>query len=145
MTGLLACKSNNPNIVATFPQDPELKRIERNGSLFNNEDGIVIFTDKTKEENNNNKNQLSLWKETLKVISQLFPISIVDQKNGLIITEWSNIKNYENLYKVNVIITEDEFDKNNITITVFKKLDNQKTIEDKELEKILLDRIFAVK
>lgn len=144
LAGLLACASNNPNIVAKFPQDPELKRIKRNGSLFNSEDGIVIFQDKIKEENNI-ENQLSLWKESLKTISQLLPISIADQKNGLIITEWGNIKNYEGLYKINIIIMGDTFDKNNIVLTVFKKLDNQKTIKDKEVKKTLLDMIFTAK
>jgi hypothetical protein len=145
----LGCKSNNPNVVAKFPQDPELKRIGRGGNLFDKKDGIVLFEDKNEKNisaEKNEKHQISLWENSFRVISQILPISIADQKSGLIITDWGNMKNdNNNLYKINVIISRNDFNKDNITLTVFKKLNNQKIIEDKEIKDIILGKIFSTK
>lgn len=139
--GLLACKTDNPNIVAKFPEDPELKRNARAGNLFHNENGIVIFKAEKKK-------QSSLWNDSLQVISKTFPILTIDQKSGFIISDWGTIKsisNNDNLYKVNAIINGDDFAKENINLTVFKKLKNQQTVEDKKVEESLLNMIFDVK
>ncbi|MDD2840728.1 MAG: DUF3576 domain-containing protein [Rickettsiales bacterium] len=150
LLGLLACKTNNPNIVANFPEDPELKRLGRNGKMFTDEQGIIVFQDKTTEkttveDNQSEKFQITLWAKSFKTISQMLPISMADQKSGLILTDWGNINNDNNLYKINIMITGNKIISKNITLTVFKKLNNQKSIEDKEVKKAILNMILNTK
>jgi len=142
--GLLACKADNPNVVNKFPQDPELKRLNRNGKMFSDEKGIILFQNKENktESKKETKEQENLWKKSFKTISKILPISTADEESGLIVTDWGNAKNDSNLYKINIIITGNTFDKNNITLTVFKKSNNQKTVEDKEFEENILNKIF---
>lgn len=141
LLGLLACKANNPNVVANFPEDPELKRMNRNGKMFSD---IVLLQNKDnkKIDNKEEEKRENLWKKSFKVVSQILPISIADEESGLIVSDWGNVKNDINFYKINIVITGSDFNKDNITLTAFKKLNNQKTIEDKELEEKLLNMIF---
>lgn len=140
LLGLLACKANNPNIVSKFPEDPELKRLNRNGKMFSD---IVLFQNKdNKKIDNKEEKRENLWKKSFKVVSQILPISIADEESGLIVSDWGSTKNDTNLYKVNIIIIGNDFNKNNITLTAFKKSTNQKTVEDKGFEKELLNTIF---
>lgn len=138
--GMFACKTSNDNIVQNYPEDPFLKRKQFAGNLFGNKDGIEIF----KEKNKYNEN--TLWQKSIENISSILPISIADQQSGLIITDWgkiSNISNNNSLYKINVIVKGTKIDEKNLKISVFKKKDNNDIDADFEVQdkikKIILD------
>lgn len=138
--GMFACKTSNDNIVQNYPEDPFLKRKQFAGNLFGNKDGIEIFKEKNKYDEN------TLWQKSIENISSILPISIIDQQSGLIITDWgkiSNISNNNSLYKINVIVKGTKIDEKNIKISVFKKKDNNDIDADFEVQdkikKIILD------
>ena len=138
--GMFACKTSNNNIVQNYPEDPFLKRKQFAGNLFGNKDGIEIFKEKNKYDEN------TLWQKSIENISSILPISIADQQSGLIITDWgkiSNISNNNSLYKINVIVKGTKIDEKNLKISVFKKKDNNDIDADFEVQdkikKIILD------
>ena len=138
--GMFACKTSNDNIVQNYPEDPFLKRKQFAGNLFGNKDGIEIFKEKNKYDEN------TLWQKSIENISSILPISIADQQSGLIITDWgkiSNISNNNSLYKINVIVKGAKIDEKNLKISVFKKKDNNDIDADFEVQdkikKIILD------
>lgn len=138
--GIFACKTSNDNIVQNYPEDPFLKRKQFAGNLFGNKDGIEIFKEKNKYDEN------TLWQKSIENISSILPISIADQQSGLIITDWgkiSNISNNNSLYKINVIVKGTKIDEKNLKISVFKKKDNNDIDADFEVQdkikKIILD------
>lgn len=138
--GMFACKTSNDNIVQNYPEDPFLKRKQFAGNLFGNKDGIEIFKEKNKYDEN------TLWQKSIENISSILPISIADQQSGLIITDWgkiSNISNNNSLYKINVIVKGTKIDEKNLQISVFKKKDNNDIDADFEVQdkikKIILD------
>jgi hypothetical protein len=91
--------------------------------MFNNKDGVLIFKDtnnNNKEIENSTKDNRDLWKKTITTISEILPISIVDDESNLIVTDWGNIDNISknnNKYKINIIFAgekqtiKDMFDK----------------------------------
>ena len=138
--GIFACKISNDNIVQNYPEDPFLKRKQFAGHLFGNKDGIEIFKEKNKYDEN------TLWQKSIENISSILPISIADQQSGLIITDWgkiSNISNNNSLYKINVVVKGTKIDEKNLKISVFKKKDNNDIDADFEVQdkikKIILD------
>ncbi len=138
--GMFACKTSNDNIVQNYPEDPFLKRKQFAGNLFGNKDGIEIFKEKNKYDEN------TLWQKSIENISSILPISIIDQQSGLIITDWgkiSNISNNNSLYKINVVVKGIKIDEKNLKISVFKKKDNNDIDADFEVQdkikKIILD------
>ena len=138
--GMFACKISNDNIVQNYPEDPFLKRKQFAGNLFGNKDGIEIFKEKNKYDEN------TLWQKSIENISSILPISVADQQSGLIITDWgkiSNISNNNSLYKINVIVKGIKIDEKNLKISVFKKKDNNDIDADFEVQdkikKIILD------
>ncbi len=138
--GMFACKTSNDNIVQNYPEDPFLKRKQFAGNLFGNKDGIEIFKEKNKYDEN------TLWQKSIENISSILPISIADQQSGLIITDWgkiSNISNNNSLYKINVVVKGTKIDEKNLKISVFKKKDNNDIDADFEVQdkikKIILD------
>lgn len=141
--GMFACKTSNDNIVQNYPEDPFLKRKQFAGNLFGNKDGIEIFKEKNKYDEN------TLWQKSIENISSILPISIADQQSGLIITDWgkiSNISNNNSLYKINVIVKGTKIDEKNLQISVFKKKDNNDIDADFEVQdkikKIILDNYW---
>ena len=137
---MFACKTSNDNIVQNYPEDPFLKRKQFAGNLFGNKDGIEIFKEKNKYDEN------TLWQKSIENISSILPISITDQQSGLIITDWgkiSNISNNNSLYKINVVVKGTKIDEKNLKISVFKKKDNNDIDADFEVQdkikKIILD------
>ena len=138
--GMFACKTSNNNIVQNYPEDPFLKRKQFAGNLFGNKDGIEIFKEKNKYDEN------TLWQKSIENISSILPISIADRQSGLIITDWgkiSNISNNNSLYKINVVVKGTKIDEKNLKISVFKKKDNNDIDADFEVQdkikKIILD------
>ncbi len=149
----VSCKSNNPNIVQEFPKDQKLERKQYAGNMFGNKDGIVIFGDKngdnkTNADDTNNKNQSNkqnLWKRTVAFVSSILPISIVDENVGLISTDWGNIESISgnnDLYKLNIVVKGKELKKENISVSAFKKIEENGNIKDKDVEEIILNMIL---
>ena len=106
---VVACKSNNPNIVQKFPEDQRLERKQYAGNMFGNKDGIVVFggDSKTDTIDTNYKGQQNLWRKSVAFVSSILPISILDENTGLISTDWGSIQSIsgnDNLYKLNIII-----------------------------------------
>lgn len=134
---LFSCSRDNPNIVLDFPKDKNLERKEHAGNMFGNKDGIVLFKGEKIE------NKSSLWKKSIEVISELFPITIADENSGLIATDWSNIKSVSgnnDLYKLNLVVTGRKFERENIKISVFKQTEND---SKEEITEKIIDLIFA--
>ena len=82
---LFACKSNNPHIVQTFPQDQNLERKQRAGNMFGNKDGIILFEDKSNKEEKLTEEKPkkpkkivpidnNLWEKTVNFVSSILPI-----------------------------------------------------------------------
>lgn len=143
---LTSCNINNPNIVAEFPEDQNLKRKAHGGNMFGNKDGIILFQDKKAKAQNKEELQSDsgLWKKSLKVISSILPIDIADKDSGLITTEWGKLDNIDGasdgIYKINATITGDKIERKNINISVFRKSSStarEAKIENKIVEMIL--------
>ena len=128
---LVSC---NQNFNSNYPIDQRDQKIKKVGSIFGNKTKI----------NFNNKN-INLFNETFSVISAILPISIIDEKNGMIVTEWGNIKEISKdnlLYKINIYIKDNEFKENNLIISVFKKDENNITLKDLLIENKIKEQIF---
>ena len=133
----VACNANSKYVVQKFPEDQDLERKQRAGNLFKDKNGIVIFdansvekksssTEKSYKNENND-----LWQKAVDVVSDILPISIIDENLGLITTDWGNIEfisNNNNLYKINLIV------KNDINISVFEKTKNGESKKSPEME-----------
>ena len=140
-----SCKGNNPNIIAKFPQDQDLERKQNAGNMFGNKDGIILFEDKKDTSANNKKNSETLWNRTISVVSNILPISIVDDKSGLISTDWGNINKIsgnDDLYKINIIVKNNIISRENIIISIFKKNSNGQDSKDEIVEKRIENLIF---
>lgn len=139
-----SCKGNNPNVVAKFPQDQNLERKQNAGNMFKNKDGIVLFEDGKGKKNDREVNA-DLWNRTIAVVSGILPISIVDEKSGLISTDWGDIAKIsgnEDLYKINIIVKNNIVSKENILISAFRKTSNGKDLKDEIVEKKIEELIF---
>lgn len=139
LLGVVGC-SNNPNIVAKFPQDPYIERKEHAGNLFGNKDGIIVFQDKQNKIEKQIKTENNLWDKTLSEISKLFPITSIDKSNGLILTDWAEIQSIsgnENLYKANIIVNND-----NLNISVFEKDNKGQNINNSRIAERIKELIL---
>lgn len=139
LLGVVSC-SNNPNIVAKFPQDPYIERKEHAGNLFGNKDGIIVFQDKQNKTEKQIKTENNLWDKTLSEISKLFPITSIDKSNGLILTDWTEIQSIsgnENLYKANIIVNKD-----NVNISVFEKDNKGQNINNSKIAEKIKEMIL---
>ncbi len=133
---LSSCSISNENIVQSYPQNPYIERKQRAGNIFGNENGIILFG---KISSNNIQNNDSLWQKSIEKISQILPISIINDESGLISTDWGtiqNISNNNNLYKINAIVKGEKIDKNNLEISVFKKENSDVVLDIQVQEKI---------
>ncbi len=106
--------------------------------MFGNKDGIILFEDKSNKEEKLTEEKPkkpkkivpidnNLWEKTVNFVSSILPISIIDEKLGLITTDWGNISSIsgdDNLYKLNIIVKQESSENYNITISAFKKADN---------------------
>mgnify|MGYP003609933453 CR=1 FL=1 len=139
LLSITACNYKNPNIVNNYPRDNNLVRKDFAGNMFNNKDGIVIFKDTNNGDKKNDilaKSDKDLWKKTIATISEILPISIVDDQNSLIVTDWGNIDNISknnNKYKVNIIFVGEKQTIKDIKISIFRQ---DKTITTEENQKI---------
>ena len=134
---VVACKSNNPNIVQKFPEDQRLERKQYAGNMFGNKDGIVVFggDSKTDTIDTNYKGQQNLWRKSVAFVSSILPISILDENTGLISTDWGSIQSIsgnDNLYKLNIIIKGKKIEKD--------KDGNNK--RDNKIEELILNKIL---
>ncbi len=144
---VVACKSNNPNIVQKFPEDQRLERKQYAGNMFGNKDGIVVFggDSKTDTIDTNYKGQQNLWRKSVAFISSVLPISILDENTGLISTDWGSIQSIsgnDNLYKLNIIIKGKKIEKDNILISVFEKDKDGNNKRDTKIEELILNKIL---
>jgi len=166
---LTSCISRD-NISYEYPEDPRIKRKMRAGKMFskNNED-LVVFgnkgTIKAKEQNftkqeisheiqNTNQNtdfpiNKYLWRASLEIVSEKFPISLMDNYAGILATDWTTLNNDKNTrYKINVLVKGKELNNKNLIISVFKqKKDDANwdnvTLVDKKYTKIYKDKILS--
>lgn len=134
---LSSCSISNENIVQSYPQNPYIERKQRAGNIFGNENGIILFGKISSNNIQNNNN--NLWQKSIEKISQILPISIINDESGLISTDWGtiqNISNNNNLYKINAIVKGEKIDKNNLEISVFKKENSDVILDIQVQEKI---------
>ena len=144
---VVACKSNNPNIVQKFPEDQRLERKQYAGNMFGNKDGIVVFggDSKTDTIDTNYKGQQNLWRKSVAFVSSILPISILDENTGLISTDWGSIQSIsgnDNLYKLNIIIKGKKIEKDNILVSVFEKDKDGNNKRDTKIEELILNKIL---
>ena len=144
---VIACKSNNPNIVQKFPEDQRLERKQYAGNMFGNKDGIVVFggDSKTDTIDTNYKGQQNLWRKSVAFVSSILPISILDENTGLISTDWGSIQSIsgnDNLYKLNIIIKGKKIEKDNILISVFEKGKDGNNKRNTKIEELMLNKIL---
>jgi len=145
-----ACNGSNQGIVQDFPKDQTLERKQYAGNMFGNKDGIVIFEDKNKNgkdsiSNSERHEQTGLWERAIDFVSGILPISIVDKNVGLVSTDWGNIESIsgtDDLYRMNLIISGQEIERKNISISVFKKEEDGNTIKDDRLGELILNKIL---
>lgn len=124
---------DNKNIIGNYPEDQRILRANRAGFLFGKKDIILEQNTKT-----------GLWDKSINIISSILPIEVLDKKSGLIATDWGSIKEIsgdDNLYRINIYIKDDNFDKSNILISVFKKEDGI-SLKDALIQKKIESLIF---
>ena len=134
---LSSCSIINENICQNNPKKPYIKRKQRAGNILRNENRIILFGKISS--NNIQKNNNNLWQKSIEKISQILPISIINDESGLISTDWGtiqNISNNNNLYKINAIVKGEKIDKNNLEISVFKKENSDVILDIQVQEKI---------
>jgi Domain of unknown function (DUF3576) len=119
---LASCSSDNIN--RNYPEDPAIVRKSRAGKFF--KDDLTVYggkkdqkksADKTSEENKN-----PLWSASVEVISNLLPISTIDSKSGIILTEWyQDDKNKNERIKINLLIKDNQIKDENLSLSLFKQ------------------------
>ncbi|MCE3255064.1 MAG: hypothetical protein K0R25_558 [Rickettsiaceae bacterium] len=115
---LISCQ--NPKIEYNYPQNPENIRKQRAGKFFDNS-LTKIQEDSQKKPVNQTKSN-ALWLASIEVISALLPISVVDEKSGLIVTEWyADEQNKNERIKINLLVKGKEIKQENLALTIFKQ------------------------
>ncbi len=142
---------SNSKIDPTYPENPDIVRKTRGGRFFN--DPVTIygnnkkFDEKTKQVTIDNKKPL--WLASVDVIGGLFPIAIIDNDSGIIVTEWyQNGDNKNARIKINAVVKNNEIKEENLTISIFnqekdkKGLWNDKKIDNNIVVKLIKEKII---
>ena len=91
----------------------------------------------------NNKYNQYLWKASIDILSALIPLSILDEKNGLVTTEWYTSKTKKlNRYKITVSINSTLLNKESINVKIYKQYYKSNNWLD---SKVNADKNFKIK
>lgn len=116
---LLLCifSCSTSNISYHYPQGSDIDRKSRGGKFSSKS-----FTLFKKKENDKIDNFSALWTSAAEVVSQIIPISVIDQKSGIIASEWyqENEKSL-NRIKINILIKESNNINESIRVSVFQQ------------------------
>ena len=103
------------------PRDrSRLEQMEAGGGLIND----LFKVGKDNEESNytNNTNKSSIWRASLEILST-FPLSSIDSKSGVIITDWySSEKKPSERFKITILILSQEISSNSIQVKIHKQI-----------------------
>ncbi len=125
-----------------YPNNQDFARKSRAGMFFSKKD-LVIFGDKKIDNiiENEEANAIAnskLWKASIEVIGSLFPIAIIENNSGIIVSEWHEDSGNKNRrVKVNALVKGVEAREENLRISVFrqkKSNDANATWQNDELE-----------
>ncbi len=123
-----ACQ--NSKVDYKYPENPENIRNGRAGKFFDNKN-LLSIQDETPAQKPVVKNQL--WLASVEIISALLPIDVADQDSGLIVTEWykdgQNKDDHQgNRIKINLLIKGSEVKKENLVLTIFRQVRNDRGV-----------------
>ncbi len=75
-----------------------------------------------KKEKATEDNDLNLWQSSVQVVGLMFPISIIDEKSGIIATQWHQESPESNIrIKINILIREAKSLDKSIRVSVFQQ------------------------
>lgn len=125
----LSASANAAEVQYTYPDNPDMVRRLRQAGVLNSAD-LVVYDHKKKShpETNNIENAADpLWKSAVEVISQMFPIEVLDPKMGLIVSDWSTPEGSANKpgtastkrIKINVLVKKSGEDR--VIVSVYKQ------------------------
>lgn len=106
-----------------YPNNQDVDRRSKNTGRFLSGNWTPLAEDKKiKTDTESNYDTSRLWQTSVQVIGLLFPISIIDEKSGIIATEWyqENPQSSTRI-KVNVLIRDEKNLEESIRVSVFEQ------------------------
>lgn len=129
LLGVISC--SKPKVSYHYPNNTEVDRRSKNTGRFMS--GSWTPFAKSKEDKEGEKDAKEqpaqdvsrLWRTSVQVIGLLFPISIIDERSGIIATEWYQENETSNRrIKINVLIRNKEKLEDAIRVSVFEQQRN---------------------
>lgn len=115
------------NISYNYPDNQDYARQSRAGMFFSKKD-LVVLGDKKSEKDKIIKSKNTaiadskLWQASVEVMGSLFPIAIIEENSGIIVSEWhEDSANNKRRVKVNILVKGPETKKENLRISVFRQ------------------------
>ena len=113
----------NPKVSYHYPQGSDIDRKSRTGKFSSTK--FTLFESEQKSEID--KFSL-LWSSAAEVVSQIIPISVIDEKSGIIASEWYQ-ESEESLkrIKINILIKKSQNPNEAIRVSVFQQKRSSKS------------------
>ncbi len=106
-----------------YPRNQDINRKARTGKFMDS--SWLPFSDKKDEEEpakEKKEYKPSLWQTSVQVVGLMFPLSIIDEKSGIVATEWHQETPDSNTrIKINVLIRDGETLQDSIRVSVFQQ------------------------
>ncbi len=122
--GVFAC--SKPKVSYHYPNHTEVDRRSKNTGRFMS-GNWTPFEESEKDKNEKsetvpNHDSSRLWQTSVQVVGLLFPISIIDEKSGIIATEWYQENPQSNRrIKLNVLVRGEAQLEESIRVSVFEQ------------------------
>ena len=112
-----------------YPEDPQNLLNQRAGKFFDISFGVLPKSSANSVETVSKiEDKNKLWLTSIEVISALLPIDNVDEKSGLITTEWYQEGSNERI-KINLLVKNKELktyiNVNQLSLTIFRQTQNK--------------------
>lgn len=138
---LLSCARDD--ISYRYPDNQDYARQNRAGNILSKKD-LIIFGDEkqSSEEFKNSK----LWTSSVALISELFPIAIIDEDSGVIASDWK--EKGASRTKINVLIKGSAPTNDNLRVSIFSQTKTAEgqwqsdTSDNSETTKMIRDKIL---
>jgi hypothetical protein len=118
----LSC--GNSKISYHYPKSDDIERKSRSGKFSTKSWSLAS----SKQSNDNKENEFSiLWKSATEVVTAIFPISVIDEKSGIIASEWYQ-ENEDSLkrIKINILIRDKTSIDKALRVSVFQQKKSSK-------------------
>ncbi len=123
---IFSCSKDNTTY--NYPDNLDYRRKSRAGNFLKKE--IKIYDAANSSKNSDKQNidsgkvaNSALWKASVSIVGELFPIAVIDSDAGIIATEWYQASPLSNKrVKVNALVKDSGLDESNLRVTVFRQI-----------------------